>query len=76
MARGSASVARALSQLGQRIRLLRLERHLSQEEAAHRAGLDAKHWSAVEHAATNPTFASLVCIARALRIDLREMFDT
>lgn len=68
-------MARALNRLGKRIRALRLEGNLTQEEAAEIAKLDEKHWQDVEHARTNPTVATLVGIARALGTTLSELFE-
>jgi len=48
---------------------------LSQEEAAHRARLDYKHWQLIETGKTNTTVASLVGIARALRVKLASLFE-
>ncbi len=74
-ARSSPRVAKAITRLGRRIRRLREDRGLSQEEIAHRAKLDPKHWSALEHGMTNVTFASLVGIADALKINLSELVE-
>jgi transcriptional regulator with XRE-family HTH domain len=54
--------------------LLRIAKSLSQEEASYRAGLDPKHWSAIEHSSTNPTVATLLSIAYALDVELAELF--
>jgi transcriptional regulator with XRE-family HTH domain len=68
-------VARALNRLGKRIRALRIERALTQEQAAELAKLDEKHWQDIEGARTNPTVATLVGIARALKVTLSELFE-
>jgi len=68
-------VARALSRLGQRVRALRLGRELTQGKAAEIAKLDEKHWQDIEGARTNPTVATLVGIARALKVTLSELFE-
>jgi transcriptional regulator with XRE-family HTH domain len=68
-------VARALNRLGKRIRALRLERGLTQEQAAEIAKLDEKHWQDIEGARTNPTVATLVGIARALKVTLSKLFE-
>jgi transcriptional regulator with XRE-family HTH domain len=69
-------VARALNRLGKRIRGLRLARGLTQEHAAEVAKLDEKHWQDIEGARTNPTMATLVGVARALKVTLSELFET
>jgi transcriptional regulator with XRE-family HTH domain len=74
-ARDAPGVARALSRLGKRVRALRLERKLTQGEAAERAKLDEKHWQDIERARTNPTVATLVGVARALKVSLSELFE-
>ena len=68
-------MARALNRLGKRIRALRLERALTQEQAAEIAKLDEKHWQDIEGARTNPTVATLVGIARALKVTLSQLFE-
>ena len=68
-------MARALNRLGKRIRALRLKRGLTQEAAAELAKLDEKHWQDIEGARTNPTVASLVGVARALKVTLAELFE-
>ena len=74
-ARDAPGVARALNRLGKRIRALRLERELTQEAAAEVAKLDEKHWQDIEGARTNPTVATLVGVARALKVTLSELFE-
>lgn len=68
-------MATALNRLGKRVRMLRLEKELTQEEAAEIAKLDEKHWQDIEGARTNPTVATLVGIARALKVSLSELFE-
>ena len=43
--------------------------------AAEAARLDKKHWQDIEGARTNPTVATLVGIARALKVTLSELFE-
>ena len=74
-ARDAPGVSRALNRLAKRVRALRLERKLTQEQAAEAAKLDEKHWQDIERARTNPTVASLVGVARALKVDLAELFE-
>ena len=75
-ARDAPGVARALNRLGKRVRALRLERKLTQEQAAEIAKLDEKHWQDIEGARTNPTVATLVGIARALKVTVSKLFET
>jgi transcriptional regulator with XRE-family HTH domain len=74
-ARDAPGVERALNRLGKRVRTLRLTRKLTQEKAAELAKLDEKHWQDIEGARTNPTLATLVGIARALKVTLSGLFD-
>ena len=74
-ARDAPGVARALNRLGKRVRALRLERNLTQEQAAETAKLDEKHWQDIERARTNPTVATLVGIARALKVTVSQLFE-
>jgi transcriptional regulator with XRE-family HTH domain len=74
-ARDAPGVERALNRLGKRVRTLRLTRKLTQEKAAELAKLDEKHWQDIEGARTNPTLATLVGIARALKMTLSGLFD-
>ena len=52
------------------IRRIRLEKSLSQEELAHRAGLDRTYISAVERGVRNITIKSLEKILSALEVDI------
>lgn len=74
-ARDAPGVAAALVRLGKRIKALRNERALTQEAAAERAKLDEKHWQDIEGGRTNPTVATLVGIARALSVEVAQLFD-
>jgi transcriptional regulator with XRE-family HTH domain len=68
-------VARVLDRLGKRVRALRLERKLTQADAAQAAKIHPSHWQAIEHARTNPTVATLVSIARTLEVTIPELFE-
>jgi transcriptional regulator with XRE-family HTH domain len=74
-ARDAPGVSRALNRLGKRVRVLRLARRLTQERAAEIAKLDEKHWQDIEGSRTNPTVATLVGIARALKVSLSGLFE-
>lgn len=65
----------ALARLGTRIRELRLARGLTQERAAGLADLDPKGFQSIERGKTNLTMASLVAIAKALDVNLQDLFD-
>lgn len=74
-ARASPQAGKALRRLGQQIRALRRAAGLTQEEAAERAKLDYKHFQAIETGSSNVTVASLVGIAKALRVKLADVFE-
>lgn len=67
-------VPRALRRLGRRIRHLREARGLTQEQAAEAAHLDDKHWQELEAGRVNPTVATLVGVARGLKVRLGDLF--
>lgn len=73
-ARSASGVTTALTLLGARVRALRAGRALTQEQAAARGKLDQAHWRAIEAGHTNPTVATLVGIARALKVDITDLF--
>ena len=73
-ARSDPEAVAVLKNLGERIRELRAEKHLSQEKAAEKAGLSPQHLVDIEHGRTNPTVTSLVGIAHALGADIRDLF--
>lgn len=66
---------RVLQQLGNRIRLLRVQRGLTQEKLAERAGLTPKFLGEVERVETNPSATSLVRIAEGLAVDIGDLFN-
>ena len=61
--------------LGARLRELRAERGLSQEELAFRCGLDRTYVSGVERGVRNPSLQSLRVIAKSLDVSLSELFE-
>ncbi|MGV8084522.1 MAG: helix-turn-helix domain-containing protein [Coriobacteriia bacterium] len=54
---------------GRRLRRLRQERNLSQEELAHLAGLDRTYVSSCEAGRRNATIKTIVRLAEALNVD-------
>ncbi|MGO2440508.1 MAG: helix-turn-helix domain-containing protein [Serratia proteamaculans] len=61
-------------QLGQCVKLLRLQAGLSQEAFADRCGLDRTYISGIERGVRNPTLEVLYIIATGLSIDLPTLF--
>ncbi|MBV5259209.1 helix-turn-helix transcriptional regulator [Synechococcus moorigangaii CMS01] len=54
---------------------LRRERNLSQEELAHRAGIDRTFISGCERMVRNPSLSTLEKIARGLAVDPCELLE-
>lgn len=68
------AIKRELKRLGRRLRELRTERGLSQEEAAEIMGIHPKSMPRLEGGSTNPTVATLVAAAVAFKVPLRDLF--
>jgi transcriptional regulator with XRE-family HTH domain len=60
--------------VGNRIRVLRNERRLTQEELADRSKINAKFLGSVERGEKNLTLQTLAKIADGLRMSLEELF--
>ncbi|MCY0857124.1 MULTISPECIES: helix-turn-helix domain-containing protein [unclassified Cupriavidus] len=65
--------AAPLVQLGNAIREVRLRQDLSQEELAHRAGIDRSYMSSVERGGQNLGVMHLLRIATALEVTVAEL---
>ena len=63
-----------LKQLGSRIRTIRQELHLSQEECAAICQIDRAHISKIEHGFKNTTVLHLAKVARGLGVELTDLF--
>ncbi|MDB4981078.1 MAG: hypothetical protein JWM82_1830 [Myxococcales bacterium] len=74
-ARSAPAVLEACKLVGSKVRALREKHELSQEKLAEGAKLAAKHIQDIEYGRTNPTVASLVGIASALGVRLRDLFE-
>jgi transcriptional regulator with XRE-family HTH domain len=64
----------ALVSLGGAIRTARLGRGISQEELAHRAGVDRSYMSSLERGTQNAGILTFVRVAHALEVTLTELF--
>ncbi|HXD39860.1 MAG TPA: helix-turn-helix transcriptional regulator [Ramlibacter sp.] len=60
-------------QLGQRIKALRAERALTQEELADRCEIFRTYMSRIESGLANPTLTMLHQLAKGLDVDVREL---
>jgi len=61
-------------QFGQRVRKLRLETSLSQEELAFKAGMHRTYLGSIERGERNPSLRNIAAIAKALGITLSQLF--
>lgn len=68
-------VRRFRRRLGERIRALRLESGLNQDELAHRAGLHRSHIGLVENGLRDPQLATIYRIAAAFRLTPAQLLD-
>ena len=66
---------KSLKALGKRIRTLRLDRNLTQEQLAEQAGVSLKHLGELERGRGNPTLELLDRLASGLDISMTELFD-
>lgn len=60
---------------GNRVKMLREQNGLSQEEFAYRSGLDRSYISGVENGRRNISLKAIYSIAEALDITLMELFE-
>jgi transcriptional regulator with XRE-family HTH domain len=72
---GDGIATDALVDLGQRIRRLRHQRHLTLQQLGEATGLSPSMLSLVERGRTSPSIGSLVAVASALRVPLKTLFD-
>ncbi|MFN8282628.1 MAG: helix-turn-helix transcriptional regulator [Chitinophagales bacterium] len=64
-----------LVKFGQRVRKIRREMNLSQEGLSYKADLHRTYIGMIERAEKNITLINIEKIAKALNIDLNELFD-
>lgn len=62
-----------LRQFGERLKVLRTQAHVSQEDLADKASLDRTYISLLERGKRNPSLLCLTAIASALEIPLSEL---
>ncbi len=62
--------------LGDKIRQLRKLRELTQEQLGEKAGISYKFIGEVERGIVNPSLDSLIGIARALNVNVKELFPS
>ncbi len=64
-----------IKKLGEKIRIERMRRKLSQEQLAEMADLNRNFIGMIERSETNVTVKNLESIANALEMTIQEMFD-
>lgn len=61
--------------VGQKIKQLRTELKLTQEDLAFKVGVDRSYMGFLERGEKNPTLSTLIKVARALKVSLKDMFE-
>lgn len=64
-----------LIRFSKRLKQLRGERKLSQEDLAYNSGLSLSQIARIETAKINPTLCTLIIIANTLKVHPRELMD-
>lgn len=64
-----------LKKFGERVRQIRKQKDISQEELAHRADLHRTYIGMIERAEKNITLLNIEKIANALEISIKNLFD-
>ena len=64
-----------VNKFGERVRQLRKQKGLSQEELAHRADLHRTYIGMIERAEKNITLLNIEKIANALELSIKDLFD-
>lgn len=64
-----------LQKLGKNLRTIRLSKNLTQVDVAYAANLDKNYIGMVERGKRNPSFLSLVKIAKGLDVSLSELVN-
>jgi transcriptional regulator with XRE-family HTH domain len=71
---GGRAMENAKTLLGRRIRYLRNQQEMTQEALGPAAELSAKYLGSIERGEKNPSMDNLEKIARALKVELSELF--
>jgi transcriptional regulator with XRE-family HTH domain len=69
------SKKKVLQLFGEKVRELRKERGLSQEELSYKSDLHRTYIGMIERAEKNITLANIEKIAKALNVNLKDLFD-
>jgi transcriptional regulator with XRE-family HTH domain len=68
-------VATIQKQFGKRVRKLRAEKGLSQEELAFKVGIHRTYIGGIERGERNPSLKNIAAIAKALGVTLSDLFQ-
>jgi transcriptional regulator with XRE-family HTH domain len=68
-------VATIQRQFGKRVRKLRAEKGLSQEELAFKVGIHRTYIGGIERGERNPSLKNIAAIAKALGVTLSDLFQ-
>lgn len=60
--------------MGKRLSEVRVKRGLTQEKLAHEAGLNRAYVGYIERGERNPSIATIAKLAKALKIEVSELF--
>ena len=63
------------SQFAERLKVLRIEKKLTQEELAKIIGLSTSFVSSLERGINAPSFESIEKLAEALNVEVKELFE-
>lgn len=61
--------------LGARVRELRRNKEMSQDQLSEQIGIDPKHLSRIELGKSFPYMETLEAIAKSLQVELKDLFD-
>jgi transcriptional regulator with XRE-family HTH domain len=64
-----------IKSIGERIRELRLQKGISQEDLSNEAEVPLSQIGRIERGENNPTISTLFVIAQALQVDLKSLVD-
>lgn len=73
--RGLKELSQLREKFGQKVRLLRGERDLTQEQLAERAGISVDFLSLIERGKSSPSFENLDELADALEVSVAALFS-
>lgn len=58
-----------------RILEIRKAKHITQEKLVEETGFDIKQIGRIERGETNPTISTIDAIAKALKVEIKDLFD-